>query len=78
MKQENNENRPSFGLMKLNNIISYYHMQIPRWLFSDSGYSDMALESKVAYTFLLPDKVLFGQLLKAGNRLAVRDLHLPC
>ena len=26
MKQENNENRPSFGLMKLNNIISYYHM----------------------------------------------------
>lgn len=27
MKQENNENRPSFGLMKLNNIISYYHMQ---------------------------------------------------
>ena len=46
MKQENNENRPSFGLMKLNNIISYYHMQMPRWLFSDSGYSDMTLESK--------------------------------
>ena len=53
MKQENNENRPSFGLMKLNNIISYYHMQMPRWLFSDSGYSDMMIESKVAYTFLL-------------------------
>ena len=53
MKQKNNENRPSFGLMKLNNIISYYHMQMPRWLFSDSGYSDMTLESKVAYTFLL-------------------------
>ena len=53
MKQENNENRPSFGLMKLNNIISCYHMQMPRWLFSDSGYSDMTLESKVAYTFLL-------------------------
>ena len=53
MKQENNENRPSFGLMKLNNIISYYHMQMPRWLFSDIGYSDMTLESKVAYTFLL-------------------------
>ena len=31
MKRENNENRPSFGLMKLNNIISYYHMQMPRW-----------------------------------------------
>lgn len=53
MNQQTNENRPSFGLMKLNNVISYYHMQMPRWLFSDSGYSNMTLESKVAYTFLL-------------------------
>ena len=53
MNQQTNENRPSFELMKLNNVISYYHMQMPRWLFSDSGYSDMTLESKVAYTFLL-------------------------
>ena len=53
MKQENIENRPSFGLLKLNDVISYYHMQMPRWLFSDSGYSDMMIESKVAYTFLL-------------------------
>ncbi len=53
MNQRTNENRPSFGLMKLNDVISYYHMQMPRWLFSDSGYSDMTLESKVAYTFLL-------------------------
>ena len=53
MNQQINENRPSFGLMKLNDVISYYHMQMPRWLFSDSGYSDMTLESKVAYTFLL-------------------------
>ena len=53
MKQANIENRPSFGLIKLNDVISYYHMQMPRWLFSDSGYSDMTIESKVAYTFLL-------------------------
>ena len=53
MNQQTNENRPSFGLMKLNDVISYYHMQMPRWLFSDSGYSDMTIESKVAYTFLL-------------------------
>lgn len=53
MNQQINENRPSFGLMKLNDVISYYHMQMPRWLFSDSGYSDMMIESKVAYTFLL-------------------------
>lgn len=39
MNQQINENRPSFGLMKLNDVISYYHMQMPRWLFSDSGYS---------------------------------------
>ena len=53
MNQQTNENRPSFGLMKLNDVISYYHMQMPRWLFSDSGYSEMTIESKVAYTFLL-------------------------
>lgn len=53
MNQQINENRPSFGLMKLNDVISYYHMQMPRWLFSDSVYSNMTLESKVAYTFLL-------------------------
>ena len=45
MNQQINENRPSFGLIKLNDVISYYHMQMPRWLFSDSGYSDMTLES---------------------------------
>ncbi len=53
MKQANIENRPSFGLIKLNDVISYYHMQMPRWLFSAADYSDMTLESKVAYTFLL-------------------------
>ena len=45
MKQENNENRPSFGLMKLNNIISYYHMQMPRWLFSETREASYSASS---------------------------------
>ena len=52
MKQ-NPEVRPAFTLMKLNDAISHFHMQMPRWLFSDLQYSDLSLESKVAYTFLL-------------------------
>ena len=31
----------------------YYHLHMPRWLFADSRYKLLALESKVAYTFLL-------------------------
>lgn len=49
----NNEVRPAFTLMKLNDAISHFHMQMPRWLFSDPQYSGLSLESKVAYTFLL-------------------------
>ena len=52
MKQTR-EVRPAFTLMKLNDAISHFHMQMPRWLFSDPQYSGLSLESKVAYTFLL-------------------------
>ena len=52
MKQ-NPEVRPAFALMKLNDAISHFHMQMPRWLFSDPQYTGLSLESKVAYTFLL-------------------------
>ena len=45
--------RPSFPLMRQTDIQTIYHMQMPRWLFSDPRYADMALEAKVAYTFLL-------------------------
>lgn len=47
------EDRQGFTLMKLSGAISYFHMQMPRWLFCDPRYMDMGLESKVAYTFLL-------------------------
>ena len=44
---------PNFGLMKQSDVVSFYHMQMPRWLFADTKYSAMSLEAKVAYTFLL-------------------------
>ena len=46
-------NRPDFALMRQTDIQSVYHMQMPRWLFSDPRYADMSLDAKVAYTFLL-------------------------
>lgn len=52
MKQTT-EVRPAFTLMKLNDAVSHFHMQMPRWLFSDPQYNGLSLESKVAYTFLL-------------------------
>ena len=52
MKQTH-EVRPAFTLMKLHDAISHFHMQMPRWLFSDPQYNGLSLESKVAYTFLL-------------------------
>lgn len=45
--------RPDFALMKLSDVISFYHLQMPRWLFSDGVYKKISLEAKVTYTFLL-------------------------
>lgn len=45
--------KPSFPLMKQGDIQNIYHLQMPRWLFTDPRYIGLALESKVAYTFLL-------------------------
>lgn len=45
--------RPSFSLMKQGDVQTIYHMQMPRWLFSDPRYADMSLDAKVTYTFLL-------------------------
>lgn len=44
---------PAFPLMKQTDIQSVYHMQMPRWLFSDPRYAEMSLDAKVTYTFLL-------------------------
>ena len=45
--------KPSFPLMKQGDIQNMYHLQMPRWLFTDPRYADLSLEAKVAYTFLL-------------------------
>ena len=45
--------RPGFSLMTQCDIQSFYHMQMPRWLFFDPKYNVLPLEAKVAYTFLL-------------------------
>lgn len=44
---------PGFALMKQTDIQKLYYMQMPRWLFSDPRYSEMSLDAKVTYTFLL-------------------------
>lgn len=51
--KETIDSRPDFMLMKLDNVISYFHLQMPRWLFCNHHYTDMTIEAKVAYTFLL-------------------------
>lgn len=53
MKAENVTLHPGFPLMKQGDIVSFYHLQMPRWLFTESKYMALSLEAKVAYTFLL-------------------------
>ena len=53
MRAAEMKERPDFPLMRQTDIQSIYHMQMPRWLFSDPRYADMSLDAKVAYTFLL-------------------------
>lgn len=43
---------PPFPLMKQGDLVSFYHLQMPRWLFH-RRYRGISLEAKVAYTFLL-------------------------
>ncbi len=39
--------------MRQTDVQNVWHMQMPRWLFSDPRYADMSLDAKVTYTFLL-------------------------
>ena len=45
--------KPDFELMTQKDIVTFYHLQMPRWLFFDGRYKDLSLESKVIYSFLL-------------------------
>jgi hypothetical protein len=40
-------------LLKQNDIISFYHIQMPHWLFADRRYNTISLAAKVAYSLLL-------------------------
>ena len=53
MRAATMKDRPSFPLMRQTDVQSIYHMQMPRWLFSDPRYTGMSLDAKVSYTFLL-------------------------
>ena len=53
MRAAEMKERPGFSLMKQGDMQTIYHMQMPRWLFSDPRYTDMSLDAKVTYTFLL-------------------------
>lgn len=39
--------KPSFPLMKQGDIQNIYHLQMPRWLFTDPRYIGLSLEAKV-------------------------------
>lgn len=51
MKAAKLTEHPSFRLMRQTDVQNVWHMQMPRWLFSDPRYADMSLDAKVAYTF---------------------------
>lgn len=53
MKAAKLTERPDFRLMRQTDVQNVWHMQMPRWLFSDPRYADMSLEAKLTYTFLL-------------------------
>lgn len=53
MKAAKLTTHPDFRLMRQTDVQSVWHMQMPRWLFSDPRYADMSLDAKVTYTFLL-------------------------
>lgn len=53
MKDIKTANWPTYRLLKQSDVVSFFHLQLPQWLFFDAKYLHLSLESKVAYTFLL-------------------------
>ena len=53
MKAAKLTEHPNFRLMQQTDVQNVWHMQMPRWLFSDPRYADMSLDAKVVYTFPL-------------------------
>ena len=61
MRAAKMKERPTFQLMCQTDVQSIYHMQMPRWLFSDPRYCEMSLDAKVTYTFLFKPFPAFPQ-----------------
>lgn len=53
MKEPKLQKKPEYRLLKQSDAVSFFHMQMPRWLFCDPKYKPLSLEAKVTYTFLL-------------------------
>lgn len=53
MREPKLQKRPEYRLLKQSDAVTFFHMQMPRWLFCDPKYTPLSLEAKVAYTFLL-------------------------
>ena len=47
MKAAKLTEHPSFRLLRQTDVQNVWHMQMPRWLFSDPRYADMSLDAKV-------------------------------
>ena len=45
MRAAEMKKRPDFPLVRQTDVQNIYHMQMPRWLFSDSCYTDMSLDA---------------------------------
>ena len=44
--------RPAFDLLKQSDVVTYYHLQFPCWLFDDERYAAMGLVAKTVYMLL--------------------------
>ena len=72
MKAAKLTEHPSFRLMRQTDVQNVWHMQMPRWLFSDLRYADMSLDAKVTYTFLLNISQAGGASAYLGKALRAR------
>lgn len=53
MRAERITDHPAFALMKQTDIQKNYYLQMPLWMFSDPRYSEISMDAKVTYMFLL-------------------------
>ena len=62
--------KPSFPLMKQGDVQNIYHLQMPRWLFTDTKYMELALETNSQSA--VPTGLLRSCLRLPASRLMLR------